>query len=62
MPFFKSDSDNDKGLFIICCSVCEEWYHKECENVHSSIFKDETKLKPGDVEDASKKIVKHEKV
>ena len=45
MLYFKSDPDNDKGLFMICCSVCEEWYHKKCENVHSSVFKDETKAK-----------------
>ena len=45
MPYFKSDPDNDKGLFMICCSVCEEWYHKKCESIHSLIFKDETKAK-----------------
>ena len=45
MPYFKSDPDNDKGFFMICCSVCEEWYHKKCESVHSLIFKDETKAK-----------------
>ena len=62
MPYFKSDPDNDKGLFMICCSVCEEWYHKKCENVHSLVFKDEKKRKTGDVEDASKETLKHEKV
>ena len=60
MPFFKSDSDNGNGLFMICCSECEKWYRKKCENVHSSRFKDEAET--GDVKDASKEIVKHEKV
>ena len=47
---------------MICCSFCEEWYNKKCENVHSLVFKDEEKQKTGEVEDASKKIVKHKKL
>ena len=43
MPFFVSDLDEDKGLFKVSCCICEEWYHKNCENVNVSVFKDDKK-------------------
>ena len=33
-----SDTDKDKGLFMVSCYIC-----KECENVNVSILKDYTK-------------------
>ena len=37
--FDESDPEKDKGLFMTCCSVCEEWFHqKMCENKEGSVF------------------------
>ena len=43
MSFFVSDPDEDKGRFMVSCCICEEWYHKKCENVNVSVFKDDKK-------------------
>ena len=47
MPFFVSDPDEDKGRFMVSCCICEEWYHKKCENVNVSVFKDDKKPNSG---------------
>ena len=28
-----SEPENDKGLFIACCSVSEEWFHQNCVTI-----------------------------
>ena len=43
MPFFNSDPDVDKGLFMATCAVCNEWFHKKCERINAPVFKDEGK-------------------
>ena len=39
MPFFVSGPDEDEGLFMASCCICEDWYNKKCENVNVSVFK-----------------------
>ena len=37
--FDDSDPEKDKGLFMPCCSPCEEWFRKKmCQNEKGSIF------------------------
>ena len=37
--FDDSDHEKDKGLFVVCCSVCEKWFHqKMCENKKRNAF------------------------
>ena len=43
MPFYETDPDEDKGLFTISCSCCEERFHKKCEKVNVSVFRDDNK-------------------
>ena len=45
MPFFDSDPDIDKGLFMVTCAACNEWFHKKCERLNALVFKDEGKAK-----------------
>ena len=45
MPFFDSDPDIDKGLFMVICAACNEWFHKKCERLNALVFKDEGKAK-----------------
>ena len=45
MPFFNSDPDTDKDLFMATCSACNKWFHKKCERINALVFKDEEKAK-----------------
>ena len=39
--FDDSDLEKDKGLFMACCSVCEEWFHQKFVKVKKKVFLDE---------------------
>ena len=39
--FDDSDPEKDKGLFMACCSVCEEWFHQKCVKINREVFLDE---------------------
>ena len=45
MPFFNSDPDADKDLFMATFSACNKWFHKKCERINALVFKDEEKAK-----------------
>ena len=36
-----SDLEKHKGLFMACCSVCEEWFHQKCVKIKREVFLDE---------------------
>ena len=37
--FDDSDSEKDKGLFMACCSFCEEWFYQKCVKIKKgSVF------------------------
>ena len=38
--FDESDPKKDKGLFMACCSVCEEWFHQKCVKIKREVFLD----------------------
>ena len=50
IPFFNSDSDVDKGLFMATCAACNERFHKKCERINALVFKNEEKVKKWTVE------------
>ena len=45
MPFFNSDPGVDKGLSMVTCAACNEWFHKKYERINALVFKDEEKAK-----------------
>ena len=45
IPFFNSDPDVDKALFMATCAACNEWFHKKCERINALVFKDVGKAK-----------------
>ena len=50
IPFFNSDPDVDKGLFMATCAACYERFHKKCERINALAFKNEEKVKKWTVE------------
>ena len=38
--FDESDPKKDKGLFMTCCSVCEEWFQQKCVKIKREVFLD----------------------
>ena len=36
--FDESDPENNKGLFMTCCPVCEEWFHQKCVKIKREAF------------------------
>ena len=45
IPFFNSNPDVDKDLFMATRAACSEWFHKNCERINALVFKDEEKAK-----------------
>ena len=39
--FGDSDPEKDKGLFMVCCSVCEEWFHQKFMKIKRKVFLEE---------------------
>ena len=62
MPYFKSDPDNDKGLFMICCSYAKKGITRNVKTFVLRYLKMKQKRKTGNAEDASKETLKHEKL
>ena len=54
MPFFEDDPEEDKGFFMVFCSVCGEWCHKRCENIPVVIFRDKKELLYGNARNVNK--------
>ena len=36
--FDDSDPEKDKGLYMACCSVCEEWFHQKCVKIKREVL------------------------
>lgn len=36
--FDDSDPKEDKGLFMACCSACEEWFDQKCVEMKGKCF------------------------
>ena len=45
IPFFNSDPDIDKNLFMATCTACSEWFHKKWDRINALVFKHEEKAK-----------------
>ena len=39
--FFDDDCDEDSGLFMAMCCVCQEWFHRRCEKINVKVFRSE---------------------